>query len=385
MKKLYLLILTAAMALSANAFSPMGEMNTRRQTPVFDGQTVTVNRPALGKPLPKKVQSRVQMPQPMTAQEVQGAYIFSFMGFVGASIDLTLYTPGDISIAAVDDTNVSIGPFYWNVYFDGVFDRDTQTITLKAGQEKPIIGNPSPVNLTIYSLNDMTGAKEDVVLTIDAANHLISWESSSTVVEIAQVGRDVAAATIMGIYLDYANTYMSSYDVNARGGLEGPYMSLLWVEPTASGKIAVTNFCDAGALSTINLEVDNANRTASVTDGYYASELKLWQLDSAFSPVSSTVTFESGIYDADDMAGTEERLAVKNNGVGALTSDKKQGYKFADIQILMPYNPFTTGIEEVSSDNAEAEYYNLQGVRVANPEKGLYIERKGNNTRKVIL
>lgn len=71
--------------------------------------------------------------------------------------------------------------------------------------------------------------------------------------------------------------------------------------------------------------------------------------------------------------------------MGALTSDKKQGYKFADIQILMPYNPFTTGIEEVSSDNAEAEYYNLQGVRVANPEKGLYIERKGNNTRKVIL
>ena len=39
MKKLYLLILTAAMALSANAFSPMGEMNTRRQTPVFDGQS----------------------------------------------------------------------------------------------------------------------------------------------------------------------------------------------------------------------------------------------------------------------------------------------------------------------------------------------------------
>ncbi|MDE6927471.1 MAG: hypothetical protein K2P06_01965 [Muribaculaceae bacterium] len=35
--------------------------------------------------------------------------------------------------------------------------------------------------------------------------------------------------------------------------------------------------------------------------------------------------------------------------------------------------------------NAPVEYYNLQGVRVMNPENGLYIRRQGKNVTKVIL
>lgn len=35
--------------------------------------------------------------------------------------------------------------------------------------------------------------------------------------------------------------------------------------------------------------------------------------------------------------------------------------------------------------DAEAEYFNLQGVKVANPENGMYICRKGGRTHKVII
>lgn len=47
----------------------------------------------------------------------------------------------------------------------------------------------------------------------------------------------------------------------------------------------------------------------------------------------------------------------------------------------------TTGVEGVEADNAaaEVEYYNLQGVRVANPENGLYIRRQGNKVEKVLV
>lgn len=46
----------------------------------------------------------------------------------------------------------------------------------------------------------------------------------------------------------------------------------------------------------------------------------------------------------------------------------------------------TTGIEAVANDeNAPVEYYNLQGVRVANPENGLYIKRQGNKAVKVLV
>ena len=45
------------------------------------------------------------------------------------------------------------------------------------------------------------------------------------------------------------------------------------------------------------------------------------------------------------------------------------------------------GVEGVVADDAEApvEYYNLQGVRVAEPESGLYIRRQGNKVEKVVI
>ncbi len=45
-----------------------------------------------------------------------------------------------------------------------------------------------------------------------------------------------------------------------------------------------------------------------------------------------------------------------------------------------------TGIESIETDaNAPVEYYNLQGVKVANPEKGLFIKKQGSKTTKVVL
>jgi len=47
----------------------------------------------------------------------------------------------------------------------------------------------------------------------------------------------------------------------------------------------------------------------------------------------------------------------------------------------------TTGVEAVAADNSDApvEYYNLQGVRVAEPANGLYIRRQGNTVTKVLV
>ena len=46
-----------------------------------------------------------------------------------------------------------------------------------------------------------------------------------------------------------------------------------------------------------------------------------------------------------------------------------------------------TGVEniEVAEVEAPVEYYNLQGVKVANPDKGLYIKKQGKKVTKVIL
>ncbi|MDE6555607.1 MAG: hypothetical protein K2K55_01425 [Duncaniella sp.] len=49
----------------------------------------------------------------------------------------------------------------------------------------------------------------------------------------------------------------------------------------------------------------------------------------------------------------------------------------------------STGSSAISSitadENAPVEYFNLQGIRVDNPENGLYIRRQGKNVSKVVL
>ena len=46
----------------------------------------------------------------------------------------------------------------------------------------------------------------------------------------------------------------------------------------------------------------------------------------------------------------------------------------------------TVAIEKVEADeNAPVEFYNLQGVKVACPENGIYIRKQGNKVTKVIL
>lgn len=45
----------------------------------------------------------------------------------------------------------------------------------------------------------------------------------------------------------------------------------------------------------------------------------------------------------------------------------------------------STGVEGITVDTAEAEYFTLQGVRVANPSNGIYIRRQGSTTTKVLV
>lgn len=50
------------------------------------------------------------------------------------------------------------------------------------------------------------------------------------------------------------------------------------------------------------------------------------------------------------------------------------------------YTPAGTGVEAVEFDSNEpCEYYNMQGMRVANPEKGMFIRVQGNKAAKVVL
>jgi hypothetical protein len=52
---------------------------------------------------------------------------------------------------------------------------------------------------------------------------------------------------------------------------------------------------------------------------------------------------------------------------------------------FLAIDPLTVAIEEIEAENAPVEYYNLQGVKVANPENGIFIKKQGSKTTKVVL
>ncbi|MDE6197003.1 MAG: hypothetical protein K2F91_03945 [Muribaculaceae bacterium] len=70
------------------------------------------------------------------------------------------------------------------------------------------------------------------------------------------------------------------------------------------------------------------------------------------------------------------------------TREAAQVIFFTEIveHVAPEFIPEEGGVEMVTVDNnAPKVYYNLQGVRVANPENGLYIVRQGSKTSKVYV
>ena len=81
----------------------------------------------------------------------------------------------------------------------------------------------------------------------------------------------------------------------------------------------------------------------------------------------------------DKQPQTVDVEGVKYSSTFEISSDKDGSkYKVNSIK--------TTGIESIAEDAEVApEYFNLQGVKIANPENGLYIKRIGNKAEKVYI
>lgn len=85
--------------------------------------------------------------------------------------------------------------------------------------------------------------------------------------------------------------------------------------------------------------------------------------------------------DFDKAAQFANPIAFASNGENLATSSLVEGGTAFSL-----YTAKSSGISDIVADeNAEAEYFNLQGVRVANPENGLYIVRRGNKVTKEVI
>ena len=96
---------------------------------------------------------------------------------------------------------------------------------------------------------------------------------------------------------------------------------------------------------------------------------------------TSNIVFTNGTF-SDNIFTPES-----NSGVENMTISKTATGNNPTITSATVYYTTKAGIEGVVAEdsNAPVEYFNLQGVRVANPENGLFIRRQGNTVTKVLV
>ena len=77
-------------------------------------------------------------------------------------------------------------------------------------------------------------------------------------------------------------------------------------------------------------------------------------------------------------------VARSDEHISSVTFTATEKPKFTSITVK--YAEIPSGIADIEAEeNGVVEYFNLQGVRVAEPVNGLYIRRAGNKVEKVIV
>ena len=95
--------------------------------------------------------------------------------------------------------------------------------------------------------------------------------------------------------------------------------------------------------------------------------------------------------DCDNFTPNTLRFLISTSkaaGLGWPEGDGKKvdgSFYLDNIRISDKASSGVNNIAVENNANAPVEYFNLQGVRVANPENGLYIRRQGNTATKVFI
>lgn len=212
---------------------------------------------------------------------------------------------------------------------------------------------PDKFNI-IFAANDYFGAPENIV-----------------------AGNALTIDNVEAVYVEKEDVYKGSVNIALAGGDPTTENANVHIKSYTDGScdFELPNFSFGGqSLGTIkvpNVSVDKSN-----PEKYsYTGSVKNLALQMNGSPI---------IADA-DVTGTTDNSGNAEFDIPVVW----HGGALGDIPIAVKFTGKieTTGLNDIEAVDADApvEYYNLQGVRVADPTPGLYIRRQGNNVSKVII
>ncbi len=189
--------------------------------------------------------------------------------------------------------------------------------------------------------------------------------------------------TVNGVKVDNGASIDLTNDIEDQGNGFYQYVPHLYVVSTKTG--------------TANLKIDNDHTTVAPeldADWVYGAEFSFSACAfGACKPIASGgILEETGTLNANDPFDMQAEFVLslgEKEVLGNLNVDGKvivtatMGSETATVTLTVKRD--YAGVDGVEIDeNAPAEYFDLQGRKIANPEKGLYIVRQGNKVSKVI-
>ena len=322
----------------------------------------------------------------------------SVKGVFKSSLKSTTANAFDKKFTHYVDVRVSTTPNADNLTGDGNKDSNGNY------NATPLVVTPQK-DMTVYFIVRLQ-AKETKTTYIDENNYKVtknemSYDASYKPLHVrdqAAIDTDLPYEGQFGCWLGDGVAYLlaasafeleagKTYTVYAQGGTIGMFGVAYKLPAVAAPEAPVMKDENGNELSEINLD-----DTEGVTVKFEATEgHNVYYLFTANAPA---VTPEA--------APAKEAAATLEHEGETYTLAPAEGVKITEAGTLkyFAHNPATdarsevksatatgttTGIADINADvNAPVEYFNLQGIRVANPENGMFIRRQGTQVTKVI-
>lgn len=300
---------------------------------------------------------------------------------------------------------------------DGVYDASANTLTFK-GQviETDVTENIKALRLVLLDIQSGSPVQVDgdIVFHYNAARRLMTYtaeDNGTSYTIVLGIAAYDASDKLLGYYdflarvelneVNGVNTFQyKDSEGNKKEGGVFVYNELV------NGNLLTYGLLGSMYDNSVTFQLDTQNKTAKTVDAVISTEqhadgktyeYKLYNFSEpnrftttlGDTNVNYTMTIET---DEEDGSVYTEIMAPYVACGTTLSDGSWQGYTatgyFYDFTVTYLGDLTNTGVSKVTKDdddNAPVEYYNLQGVKVANPENGIFIKKQGSKATKVVL
>lgn len=315
------------------------------------------------------------------------------------STSATEYTMnGFLGMGASEEEN-QVWPFTnmtdLNLTYDAATGKMSTEAYPKVG-EYEYQGLPLDVHLYCCALEE----REDGMYIVPSKDLALELEADGTHIEVTTPGVYVVGETTDGRMLNFGVAQLMSMDlvngVMAYAEFDEnteDYVNrscFIYSEVANNGNVIVKNIGNLGFENGVEFVVDNVNKTVAADNQLVLvyQGINLYMLP--FSTQTGEPTGETvvnGTIGSNDYGST---LNLDPWGIAtAPVNGQMLTYENINTEISLFYDldEVNSAIDNIVADDANApvEYFNLQGVKVQNPENGLYIKRQGKTVEKVFI